>query len=502
MLRQLDHRGVVEVLDAGRLPDGRPFLVMPLLDGETLASRIERGPLPFDEALVLLDTLADAVGAIHDAGLVHRDIKPENVFLVDGQPVLLDFGIAKGPSGNATTTETGLVRGTIAVMAPERFFGKPATSASDIYELAVTFYAALTGVLPWDDPQHPDARLAPTLPSEHGVALPEAVEDELLSALSTRAERRPETARAFADAIRVATEDTSAPEGQPSTTVQDRKAEPSDAAVAGETNPPAAPTGPTKPRSDLWVVAGVALAVSALLIGMQVFSGEEPRTTVADGGVLQPSNPDLTAVGRVVVTPPDSSAAAPSASAAPSSTASSATVGSAGACERYRDLLCSDPFTREGGWKAMCLMAKELVEDSRKGSDAERDKAKKTCRDALPQTLTQRKYLMALPKNPKGDASMPACQQLVAIWCDPSLGAFGAKRCAQARDRLTIKDPKRRKIRDKECVQQIPSEKLGAEQMLELREETEKKIGSEAMRKLDAEAKKKNSPTPAPSAKP
>src|SRR4051812_13105679 len=95
-LQAITHPSVVKVLAVGELPDGRPYLAMERLDGETLASVLARGPLRLPQALDLFGELCAAVGTLHEQGLIHRDLKPENVFIVSGKhAVLLDFGIAK-----------------------------------------------------------------------------------------------------------------------------------------------------------------------------------------------------------------------------------------------------------------------------------------------------------------------------------------------------------------------------------------------------------------------
>ena len=116
-LARLSHPGVIRVLDAGVLPDGRPYLALPLLHGETLAARLARGPLGEAAALEQFYAAADAITALHRAGLLHRDLKPENFFLDADRDrlVLLDFGIARDPEASASTsTQQGQVRGTPA----------------------------------------------------------------------------------------------------------------------------------------------------------------------------------------------------------------------------------------------------------------------------------------------------------------------------------------------------------------------------------------------------
>jgi eukaryotic-like serine/threonine-protein kinase len=194
LLARVSHPAVIEILDSGTLDDGRPFLVMPLLEGETLGARIARGRLEPDLAVRLFTQLAGAVAALHDAGIVHRDIKPENVMYLEAEErlVLLDFGIARELTRpTSTTTRMNLVRGTPGCMAPERFFGVRASASSDVYELGVVLYAMLVGHLPWDDPTDPEARLRPRHPAELGIELPVGLGHLLLEALSTRPDRRP-----------------------------------------------------------------------------------------------------------------------------------------------------------------------------------------------------------------------------------------------------------------------------------------------------------------------
>ncbi|RSN68351.1 protein kinase domain-containing protein [Actinomadura sp. WAC 06369] len=136
----LVHPNITGVHDYGE-HRGVPYVVMELLDGETLADRLARGPLPWREAAEVCAVIADALAAAHAAGVVHRDIKPANVFLTPVAVKVLDFGIAfTGPDGAG-----GPVLGTPAYTAPELPAGAPPSPAADVFSLGVVLRQALTG---------------------------------------------------------------------------------------------------------------------------------------------------------------------------------------------------------------------------------------------------------------------------------------------------------------------------------------------------------------------
>ncbi|WP_394821512.1 protein kinase domain-containing protein [Pendulispora albinea] len=220
-MRRVHHPGLATVFEAGTLADGRPYLLMPRLSGLSLAARLEHGPVPPEEAVRIFAELARAVHAVHEAGMVHRDIKPENVLLVRGSPVLLDFGIARDMhEESSTTTREGRIRGTPAYMAPERFFGEPASIASDIYELGVVLYAMLAGRLPWSSGTKMSERLHPgsvRLSSgmgDRGAGISPALAAAVLEALSTRPEIRPKDAARFALDVEAALRATGNPDSE------------------------------------------------------------------------------------------------------------------------------------------------------------------------------------------------------------------------------------------------------------------------------------------------
>ena len=147
---RLNHPHVVAVFDLVTEEDER-WLVMEYVAGVTLAELVRRdGALTPDEASPLVGQAADALAAAHAAGIVHRDVKPSNILVTsDGQVKLSDFGIARAEA-DASLTQTGLVTGSPAYLAPEVASGEQATAASDVWSLGATLYHALDGRPPYE----------------------------------------------------------------------------------------------------------------------------------------------------------------------------------------------------------------------------------------------------------------------------------------------------------------------------------------------------------------
>jgi serine/threonine-protein kinase len=143
---RLAHPNVVRIYDVGEDEDGRPFIAMEYVAGETLAELLaRRGPLPPDEVAELGVQACHALAAAHGAGLVHRDVKPQNLLLRrDGVLKLGDFGVAFGLEGTRLTM-AGTVLGTAAYLAPEQARGEEVTAAADVYGLGAVLYELLTG---------------------------------------------------------------------------------------------------------------------------------------------------------------------------------------------------------------------------------------------------------------------------------------------------------------------------------------------------------------------
>src|SRR5215472_15223571 len=147
----LSHPNIAQVYDyVEKAPPVPGFLVMELVDGQSLARLLARGPIGPARAMGIVAQAASGLQAAHAAGLVHRDIKPGNLLVgPDDYVKITDFGIAQA-AGSARLTRTGTLVGTAAYLAPERATGGPATPASDLYSLGVVAYECLTGQAPFD----------------------------------------------------------------------------------------------------------------------------------------------------------------------------------------------------------------------------------------------------------------------------------------------------------------------------------------------------------------
>ena len=146
----VSHPHVVQVFEAGAWA-GQPYLVLEYCSGGTLAEQLRGVPMTRSRAASLLETLARAVHAAHECGVVHRDLKPQNVLLAaDGSPKVTDFGLAKLIDSGEGLTSTGVVMGTPAYMAPEQAAGRREVgSAADVYALGAILYECLTGRPPF-----------------------------------------------------------------------------------------------------------------------------------------------------------------------------------------------------------------------------------------------------------------------------------------------------------------------------------------------------------------
>jgi len=213
---QLRSRHVVQVYDNGETSDGTPYIVMELLEGESLDQRIKNaGPMPLDAALRITQQVSRALGRAHSMGIIHRDLKPENIFLTRSQDddeeiaKVLDFGIAKikRTDGSSSSTRTGAVLGTPLFMSPEQARGlKSVDHRTDIYSLGMVVYMMLTGQPAFSGDSFGDILVAictQPLPPIRSVApwLPEAMETWLARACAREPADRYPTPEALVEGL-------------------------------------------------------------------------------------------------------------------------------------------------------------------------------------------------------------------------------------------------------------------------------------------------------------
>lgn len=206
----LEHPAILPIYDFG--DDGnRPYLVMRLLFGGTLAEKLRQGPLPLPEVLAIIRRIATAIDHAHTKGILHRDIKPSNIgFDEYNAPFLMDFGLAKITEQSQKITAEGVLTGTPAFMSPEMASGSWAIGpASDLYSFGIVVYEMLTGQVPFSA-QTPMATVMkhvtepPPLPTTLRPDLPTAVNEVMLKILAKTPTERYSTATDFAEALKAA----------------------------------------------------------------------------------------------------------------------------------------------------------------------------------------------------------------------------------------------------------------------------------------------------------
>jgi tetratricopeptide (TPR) repeat protein len=216
---RLDHPNIARVYDYGETPEGRPYFVMELVKGPSLASILEAGPPPLERAVAIAQGVLGALAHAHSQGLVHRDIKPTNILLTEDDVVkVLDFGLAKhsqvAPAGSATgaptmpldLTQPGTVVGTPFYMSPEQACARPIDSRSDLFSAGVVLYECLTGCRAFHGATTPDvlgqvAHKDPRPPSSISRHLHPELDRVVLKALAKDPAARYQTAAEFSVAL-------------------------------------------------------------------------------------------------------------------------------------------------------------------------------------------------------------------------------------------------------------------------------------------------------------
>jgi eukaryotic-like serine/threonine-protein kinase len=271
----LAHPAIVEIYDVDDTGES-PALVMELVDGESLATRIAReGPLPPPEAAAIAADIAEALFHAHQRGVIHRDVKPGNVLLsADGRTRLVDFGIAHSLAvASERLTLAGTVIGSLHSMAPEQLVGGPITPRTDLYGLGAVLHESLTGRPPYTESSPVALAEAQRAGPPRMDGIDPALAAAIAGCLAFDPEERPLHAGALAEALRAwiagdpALALALAPTGAP--------VDPSAMTVPRSAVPPVAPKpapGDGRPpghkgRSAIWPLAAVlALVVVALVV--------------------------------------------------------------------------------------------------------------------------------------------------------------------------------------------------------------------------------------------
>jgi eukaryotic-like serine/threonine-protein kinase len=202
-VNRISHPGIVELFECGEVAPGRPFIVMEWLDGRDLGAELRaRGRFSALETVAIIEQIGSALDAAHRAGVIHRDLKAENVVVIpEGswfRVKLLDFGIAKLlddlADPHSGLTQSGIMLGTPATMAPEQFRGKTAGERTDVYAIGILLYQLLVGKLPFVaansiELEEMHLHAAPPRASDH-VAIPAALEAVMLRCLEKEPARR------------------------------------------------------------------------------------------------------------------------------------------------------------------------------------------------------------------------------------------------------------------------------------------------------------------------
>jgi serine/threonine-protein kinase len=269
------HPNIIEILDSGTTEEGMPYLVMELLEGQSLNSRIRNaGRLSLKDSLEFAYQTASAVGAAHRKGIVHRDLKPDNIFVVPsmtepGRELIkvLDFGIAKlltPGKGESVKTRTGMLMGTPVYMSPEQCLGtKDVDSRSDVYALGLILFEMLCGKPPFFSEGFGELvnlhlNAPPPLPHSIVPDLPGPVEGVVLKALAKKPEERYSTMAELQAALKAAAGPTLILRGSSSPDlVRDTLAGPSASRRAAPTAPPANTLSPAAAHTEYGTTARV-----------------------------------------------------------------------------------------------------------------------------------------------------------------------------------------------------------------------------------------------------
>lgn len=313
----LNHPNIVGVLDRGE-EDGRLWLSMPYIDGVDAAEHLRVRPsgLPLAEVAAIVKDTASALDYAHRQGVLHRDVKPANILLSEDRALLSDFGIARAANDSSDLTATGTTIGSVAYAAPEQLRGEQVGPSADIYSLAATAYALLTGQRPFDR-SNPAAVVAAALegrvPSVHSSRpdLPTSIDAILTRGMSREPGKRPATAGQFAEQLANAPQIVSDPTLLRDVPGDDRydatMIAPGQAAVPHSAEPRVAPPSTPTVRNASrrrWAVPALAAAVGLLAVALTgaIILNRQASSGGPAAASTSPSTPATPATGSATVT--------------------------------------------------------------------------------------------------------------------------------------------------------------------------------------------------------
>ena len=316
LIAKLEHPNIIPVYDYAE-HEGRPYLVMKFIEGDTLKARLSEGPLSSSEIEKIVESVGSALGYAHKQGILHRDIKPSNVLVAnDGQLYLADFGLARIAQSGESTLSSDMIMGTPQYISPEQAMGKKdLDEGTDIYSFGVMIYEMVVGQVPFnaDTPFsiiHDHIYSPLPLPRSINANVPESVERVLLKALAKeRADRYPDVG-SLVNAFKEAWASAGIP--MQGTAITMRPTQLTAAAPAAKT---VAAKSSTQKRSPWPFIAGGVLLVIACLFVLYVLRSDRLlRSSVSDTGtaLVQVQSPITQAAATGVSSPSVASTASTS----------------------------------------------------------------------------------------------------------------------------------------------------------------------------------------------